>query len=92
MTLLEDGMPIDRAAFEDWQDSISKSQLDEKQQLTLKNSYQAMINYLAGYCDRTNSDEIKQILKGMTLVGESFSTDDISWKNWLTSVNKVESQ
>jgi len=92
MTLLEDGMPIDKAVLEDWRNSVDKFKLDGKQQLTLKSAYQAMIDYLTGYSKRITSKEIDQILKEIILIYEGGSTVGISWNNWLVSVNNVLSR
>ena len=69
MHFLQDGRPVDDAAWEDWLDAVSKKGKPEVNvhqsagiSLTIDEAYAAMINFLEGYVYRTNSEETRKLL------------------------------
>lgn len=102
MLLLKDDKPTDPAALEDWNESVSKI-LDQDQQtytpevlvsitLTVDEAYNAMIDFLEGYCYRTSSDEIRVLLNEMALVDHRKTSNPIIWNDWIESVNTILNQ
>jgi hypothetical protein len=92
MAFLEDGSSADSAATSDWEDSVQKIKPSITKPLTIDEAYVAMIDFLDGYRDRTNSDETANLLKAMRLTAHRTSHDPIMWHTWEASVHKVISQ
>ena len=99
MRLLEDDCSADPAAQSDWQDSIDKvlsqrsqSSKTSKVQLTTQEAYKTIIDFLEGYCSRTNSDETRELLNAMALQTDGSSVTPEALKDWIKSVNKILNQ
>lgn len=56
MSLLDDGNPVDPAAWDDWIDSIRVITTElNPEMLTISQVLESMIKFLEGYCQRTSS-------------------------------------
>lgn len=63
------------------------SKLDEK--VTIKQAYFAMFEYLRGYYERGESDEVGAILGGLSLLQGGGSADPAALSDFLTSMDAV---
>jgi hypothetical protein len=63
-----------------------------QKKLTADEAYDAMIDYLEGYCDRTHSDDVESLLSGMMLLADGKSADSAALEDWNKSVEKVLSR
>lgn len=100
MEFAADGCPMDPAAWEDWLDAVeyvkrgvegAMNQPSANQQhLTTEEAYRAMLNYLEGLCERTNSDQLAGFLRGMRLTADGQPADPMVWKDWLDVVDQAK--
>jgi hypothetical protein len=51
-----------------------------------------MIGYLEGFCERTNSNEIRTLLDDMHLLINGISTNPAAFIEWKESVDKILKQ
>jgi len=105
LLLWADGKSFDAAVQEDWKESVDKilkqnsaqsKQVNNSQEqakiLTLHEAYNAMIGYLEGFCERTNSNEIRTLLDDMHLLINGISTNPAAFIEWKESVDKILKQ
>lgn len=95
--ILSNGSTADPAALSDWRRSIEKltgqvinkdQMLDDKKFLTFMEAFKVMEDYLAGFVERTSSEDIAEIVKEMRIVVNE-SSDLFVWRYWLESVKKI---
>ena len=97
MSLLGDGLPADRAAWEDWCVAIEEVNSlennlisgNEIENLSIKQAYLAMIAFLEASYKRISSDEFSGYLRGMKLLENAKTSDPLMWNKWLEAVNAV---
>src|SRR6266446_1292448 len=68
MMLFDDGISADPASLDDWNQSVCKvknQKIQNIQKLSIQEAYDAMIDDLAGYRDRINSEEVATLLNNM---------------------------
>ena len=65
---------------------------DKIKVLTLHEAYNAMIDYLEGFCERTSSDETRALLDGMHLLANEISASPVAFAEWKKSVDKILKQ
>ncbi len=65
---------------------------EAQKKLTVDQAYDAMIDYLEGYCDRTHSDDVESLLSGMMLLPDGKSADSAAQEDWNKSVDKILNQ
>lgn len=85
MSLLEDNLPVDFAIWEDWLEAISN-----KTNITKEEAFKAMQQFLQGYAQRTESDEIASFLS--LLQNQQKKTSYYkAWQSYLEVVLKKKS-
>jgi hypothetical protein len=63
-----------------------------EKKLTVSEAYDAMIDYLDKYYNRTHSDDIGSLLTGMLLLANGESADSAALEDWNKSVDKILNQ
>jgi hypothetical protein len=63
-----------------------------KDQLTIKEAYQAMIEYLDKVYDRAPSDDLGSLLGSMALMKDGGTMDPAAWTDWLNAVRKIKAR
>ncbi|HBS48128.1 TPA: hypothetical protein DEO28_03525 [Candidatus Dependentiae bacterium] len=99
LVLLNDGMPVDIALWEDWIDSVNKMKKQYKKNeenepinFTFTQSYEIAEDFLNEYYKRTNSayEDFGNLIKGMTLLENGKSINPEYWEEWVASANKIK--
>lgn len=57
--------------------------------LESKQAFQAMVNYLEKYYERTKSDDIGSILSDLILLEDGTTADPAAWNDWKESVDTI---
>lgn len=57
--------------------------------LNEEEAFEAMLDFLEKYYQRTNSDDVACILSDITLVGKEETADPAAWHDWIDSVKKI---
>lgn len=86
--LLEDGMPADPAAWEDWLEAVEKM-ITENELLTVRQAYIAMIDFMEGYYDRMPSAELGGYLSRCELSSDGIPANPAAWSDWLAAIKKL---
>lgn len=100
MPLVANGKSIDPATLENWHKAIEKTLNHNSKttrqnfeligkNLTIKQAYEVMINFLDMY---TYFTEIVAILSNMRPSNDGIPADPAAWTDWMESVNKILSQ
>jgi hypothetical protein len=63
-----------------------------EKKLTVDEAYDAMIDYLDKYYNRTHSDDVGSLLTGMLLLADGKSADSAALNDWNESVDKILNQ
>jgi hypothetical protein len=58
-------------------------------QLTERQAFEAMVRFLEGVYDRTQSDDIGGLLSDLLIVEANETADPAAWKDWMNSVQTV---
>lgn len=61
-------------------------------QLSIDEAYDAMVDYLEGYYNRTGSDDIAMLLGDLLLLEDGTSCDSAAMSDWEESVAKILNQ
>lgn len=89
-----DGRPMDPALWYDWIDAIKGIRhIDylENAQLSIDESYRAMILFLEGLCQRTNSDDLPAILGSMDInKHDGRPMDPALWDDWMDAIKGIK--
>lgn len=64
--------------------------MDNKDQLTIREAYLAMIAYLDNLYNMTKSDDLGGFLGDMQIARDGTTMDPAAWYDWLDAVNKVK--
>ena len=65
--------------------------MDNKEKtLTLDEAYDAVIDYLDAYYEKTKSDDIGSLLSGMVLLSDGRPADNAALDDWNQSVCKIK--
>lgn len=59
-------------------------------QLSIKEAYNAMIEFLDRYYEITKSDDVGSLLGGMMFLEDGSTMDSAVWNDWLECVEKVK--
>ncbi len=57
--------------------------------LTVKQAFQAMVLFLEGFYERTQSDDVGALLGDLLILEDGSTADPAAWDDWLNSVGKV---
>jgi hypothetical protein len=92
--LTKDNSTMDPAAWCEWLECLHKIQGDNSaKNLTLKDAYKTVIEFLNIYYQETESEDVGALLSSMALIeDERMTNDPEAWQNWIKSVEKVLSQ
>lgn len=58
-------------------------------QLTERQAFDAMVRFLEGVYDRTQSDDIGGLLSDLLIAETNETADPATWKDWMNSVQTV---
>ena len=63
-----------------------------KKTLSIDDAYDAMVDYLESYYNRTKSDDVGSLLSGMQLLEDKTTADPAAMHDWKESVKKILEQ
>ena len=63
-----------------------------KKDLTIFESFKAMIKFLEGYYERTKSDDIASLLSDTLYSEEGETADPAAWYDWIDAIKKVKKE
>lgn len=96
MVFLQDGKPVDPAAWSDWIRALEKAgqsdKADKNDLISIEEAYAAMTYYLENYAKLTNSKETKKLLDEEILLKNKQPVNKENWDNWISSVEKILAQ
>ena len=59
------------------------------EKITETEAFEAMVLFLQGFYERTQSDDVGGLLGDMVLLEDGTTADPAAWDNWMKSVHKV---
>lgn len=59
-------------------------------QLSIKEAYDTMVEFLGMYYKMTKSDDVGSLLGGMMFLEDGSTMDPAAWSDWLECVEKVK--
>ena len=65
--------------------------MDDQKLLDVRTAYAAMYEFLVGFYERTNSDDVGALLGSMSLLSDGNTADPAIWQDWLDSIDKAKS-
>ena len=57
--------------------------------LTVQQAFQAMVNFLEGYYERTKSDDIGSLLGDLQMLNDGNTADPAAWHRWVKNIEKI---
>jgi hypothetical protein len=60
--------------------------------LTKEQAFKAMVIFLEGFYERTQSDDVGGLLGDMILRENGTTADSAAWEDWIKSVRKITAQ
>lgn len=59
------------------------------EKLTEKQAFKAMVLFLEGFYERTNSNDVGGLLGDLILLQDGSTADPAAWDDWMKCVHKV---
>jgi hypothetical protein len=59
------------------------------EKLTEKQAFEAMVLFLEGFYQRTQSDEVGGLLSDLLMAERGTTADPAAWQDWMNCVQKV---
>ncbi len=59
------------------------------EKLTEKQAFKAMVLFLEGFYERTNSDDVGGLLSDLILLEDGSTADPAAWDDWMKCVHKL---